>query len=238
MNDVKENKTEFKIVENGDSAFTIIFNQEPSEALTRKIILLIEALKQNDTASNAIVEYIPAYQSLTLCINPIKLSLAQCKQVIKDALQIPSNVSNYTAKLIEIPVCYSKLYAPDMDEFVEYTGLSKDQIIALHTAPEYLVHMLGFLPGFLYLGGLDVKLKRQRRSTPRVRIEAGSVGIGGNQTGIYPVDSPGGWHIIGRTPLNLFDSDSESPFIASPLDKVKFVAITPEEFFAIKEKAV
>ena len=139
---------------------------------------------------------------------------------------------NYTPKLIVIPVCYEEEFAPDLHHVATHCKLSKDALIEAHTRETYLVHMLGFLPGFLYLGGLNPHLYCPRKTTPATNINPGSVAIGGNQTGIYPVASPGGWHIIGRTPIALFCPEAKQPFIASALDKVNFVAISRAEYQA------
>lgn len=137
--------------------------------------------------------------------------------------------------MIEIPVCYDKEFAPDLSYVANYCGLTEAQIVSLHSEPEYLVHMLGFLPGFLYLGGLNQQLYCPRKTTPAKAISTGSVAIGGQQTGIYPISSPGGWQIIGRTPLKLFNPDNSEPAIASPLDKIKFVPIIKQVFKQIEK---
>ena len=136
--------------------------------------------------------------------------------------------------LIEIPVCYDKVFGIDLERISERNGLSVDQIIQLHTSIDYRVFFIGFLPGFLYLGGLDDQLVCPRLSTPRQNIEEGSVAIGGSQTGIYPKSSPGGWNIIGRSPLNFFNLENDPPAIACAGDKVRFVSIDMETFRKIE----
>jgi len=218
------------MVENGDSAITLLFDLSPSEQLTKVIMQLSYLLKRRYNDTPVLYELIPAYNSLTICFNPLKLPVQTLKRLLKELLQ--EDLTGYASKarLIEIPVCYHQSLAPDLDYVASYTGINPQEVIAKHTKPEYLVHMLGFLPGFLYLGGLMSELYCPRKQVPQLRIAAGSVGIGGDQTGIYPVASPGGWHIIGQTPLNLFAVGEEEPFIATPLDRVKFVEISLAEF--------
>jgi KipI family sensor histidine kinase inhibitor len=124
---------------------------------------------------------------------------------------------------VEIPVCYGLEYGPDLDAVAAHCGLSPDEVIARHTAAEYRVYMLGFSPGFPYLGGLDPNIAAPRRETPRIKVPAGSVGIAGMQTGIYPLESTGGWQIIGRTPMRLFDPGLEEPCLLRPGDRLRFV---------------
>ncbi len=221
-----------KIVDNGDSAISIIFNEAVSEKLAIRIIKLAEFLKHE--YSDELIEVIPAYQSLTLCYDPLIFSEDNLKKSIEEKLALEqepeTELTGETFKTIEIPICYEEEYAPDLAELSQYCGLSKEQVIEYHSQADYRVYMLGFLPGFLYLGGLSSKLFCPRKETPALEIEAGSVGIGGNQTGIYPVNSPGGWHIIGRTPVHLFNPQKQQPFIASPLDKIRFIPISVKEF--------
>jgi KipI family sensor histidine kinase inhibitor len=136
---------------------------------------------------------------------------------------------------VEIPVCYGGECGPDIAAVAEHAGLLRDAVIARHTAAEYTVAMLGFAPGFPYLLGLDPSLQMPRRATPRTRVPAGSVAIGGAQTGIYPRELPGGWHLIGRTPLVLFDPQRELPCLLAPGDRVRFHAIEADEFGRLAE---
>jgi KipI family sensor histidine kinase inhibitor len=134
---------------------------------------------------------------------------------------------------VEIPVCYDSGCGPDLATVAEHARLSRDEVVARHTAPEYSVAMLGFAPGFPYLLGLEASLHVPRRATPRTRVPAGSVAIGGAQTGIYPRELPGGWHLIGRTPLVLFDPGRDPPCLLAPGDRVRFRAIEADEFARI-----
>jgi len=133
-------------------------------------------------------------------------------------------------RVVTIPTVYGGEFGPDLPFVAEQCGLTEEQVIRLHTRPTYYVYMLGFTAGYPYLGGMPKRLTTPRLPSPRLRVPAGSVGIGGNQTGVYPVESPGGWRLIGRTPLTLFDPSWEVPVLIRPGDQVKFVRISPDEF--------
>jgi inhibitor of KinA len=148
-----------------------------------------------------------------------------------------AGVTNHgSVRHIEVPVCYGDEYGLDLDTVAEHAGLSRDEVIARHTAAEYTVAMLGFAPGFPYLLGLDPALQVPRRAIPRTRVPAGSVAIGGAQTGIYPRELPGGWHLIGRTPLVLFDPAREPPCLLAPGDHVRLRTIEAGEFARLAER--
>lgn len=224
----------YKLLNNGDAGFTILFDAAVSEALSRQILWLSKYYRQ--TLAELLVDVIPAYQSLTLLYRPSADNYRVVEQAIQQVLQQPIAQDDYQAKTITIPVCYQGEYAPDLQFVATSCGLSTQEVIALHFAPQYLVHMLGFSPGFLYLGGMAKALSCPRKTIPATSVPAGSVGIGGNQTGVYPQASPGGWHIIGRTPLKLFAPNRTYPCIAQPLDKIIFEAISPQEFVRLSEQ--
>lgn len=240
----------FQLIQNGDSALDICFGRAPGEALS-KVIIGLQRLLQREIAHGhwpGLQELIPAYQYLTVCYDPLEtFSRGQTAIGLQTRLQAftaqalashdfpQSQMEAHPPALIEIPVCYDERFAVDMDAVCTYTGLSRHQVIALHSKPDYLVHMLGFSPGFLYLGGLDPKIHCPRKEQPALRVAAGSVGIGGAQTGIYPQATPGGWQIIGCTPLRLFEPLREYPFVARPLDHIRFVPISPQEFEAMEK---
>lgn len=178
----------------------------------------------------SIREYVPCYSELKIEYDPDVIRYDElCEHIGKLTVQLDPTALPPT-RLIEIPVCYEGDYAPDLEFAARHTGLTIDEIVRRHSEPRYLVYMLGFSPGFAYLGGLDLRLAMPRMAIPRLSVPAGAVGIAGQQTGVYPMESPGGWQIIGRTAARLFDPDSSSPFLLEPGDEVRFVPITIEEF--------
>ena len=173
----------------------------------------------------------PAYNSLLVIIEPSHFSADRVIKKLESLLRDVEPLSLTNSQKHIIPVCYHTSLAPDLEQVAKHNGLTVEEVIEVHTGGEYPVYMLGFLPGFLYLGGLDTRIHCARRDDPRPKIEAGAVGIGGDQTGIYPIDSPGGWNIIGKTPMPLLDITRKShPAVAKPLDTIQFKAISLEEF--------
>ena len=229
----------FEIKQNGDSAITLIFEDDISETLTKNILLVKESITSL-TDRSQLNDIVPAYQSLTLYyaepLNNIEAIKLQISDIIKSS--IFNNTKKKKSTTIRIPVCYEEPYAHDLKSLASFLEITPNELIKKHTCGNYLVHMLGFLPGFLYLGGLDKILHYPRKNTPAINIAKGSVGIGGQQTGIYPTESPGGWHIIGRTPLIMFDANKSNPTIAEPLDKIKFYAISSKEFIQLEAQGL
>lgn len=176
------------------------------------------------------VELISAYNSLTIIYN---FTIENINDKILELKSIYNSHHTFTPsqkRLWEIPVCYDGIFAPDLEDFSKQKSRSESEIIELHSNQIYTVFFIGFLPGFLYLGGLDKSLHLDRKSTPNLHIKKGAVGIGGKQTGIYPQNSPGGWHIIGNSPIDFFDVKSENPCFAKPGDKLKFYPISKLEY--------
>ncbi len=166
-------------------------------------------------------EVVPGMNNLTLITKRPVIDLDTLSQrVLKSWPKLGSSASE--GRMVEIPVVYGGSAGPDLDNVARHTGLSTREVIERHSSAEYVVYFLGFLPGFAYMGGLDASLATPRHTTPRVSIPAGSVGIGGEQTGIYPMASPGGWQLIGRTALQLFDPSQQPPTLLRPGDRVRF----------------
>ena len=187
-------------------------------------------------------EAVPAYSSLTVYydIMAIKKKLPFHQTVfewmqrqLEERLEQPVQQDQTTGRLLNIPICYDQEFAWDIQQLAETKNISIDEVIQIHTAKQYKVYMLGFLPGFAYMGEVDEKIAMPRKPHP-VNIAAGSVGIAGKQTGIYPLSSPGGWQIIGRTPLKLFDSASDNPTLLKAGDMVQFYSITTNDFYEIQ----
>jgi inhibitor of KinA len=186
-------------------------------------------------------DVVPAFCSLTVHYDPMQFASADgspvegIRRAIEAVLSEVPEPTEVPERSIEIPVCYGGRFGEDLEELARQHEMTPERVVELHAAASYFVGMLGFAPGFPYLAGLDRRLVTARRSTPRTRVPRGSVAIGGEHTGIYPLDSPGGWHIIGRTPLTLFDLDRDPPSLLQAGDKVRFVAILPEAFDRVGE---
>ena len=200
-----------------DNYILIDFGNRIDENLNKFIMAF-----EKELIHDAILEVIPAYSSILIEYDHKKVTRHEMNRLIKD---IKPDLLNAAGSLHEIPVVYGGEHGPDLSAVAEKSGLSEDDVIRLHTSAVYRVFMLGFLPGFCYLGGLDPRLEIKRLDSPRLMIPAGSVGIAGRQTGIYPSDSPGGWRIIGRTRYKLYNPGTENIFPVKPGDSIRFKAV-------------
>lgn len=217
-----------RILAAGDQALVVEFGNVIDEELNRKVQLLNK--KISEMKVKGIVETVPTFRSLMVTYDSAEVSFDKLKKLLKE-IPVTQDASEKEAhRVVEIPVCYGGEFGEDLADVAAYTGLTEEEVIHLHASQEYNIYMLGFLPGFPYLGGLDKRLHTPRLANPRTRIPAGSVGIGGEQTGIYPLDSPGGWRLIGRTPLKLYDPEREEPFLYQAGDYIRFVPISREEY--------
>jgi inhibitor of KinA len=236
-----------EIIPLGDSALVVRvrdqFEDEPEETLD-EVLRVFQLLQR--AAIPGVVELAPAYNSVAVFFDPVAVLKSNAATEVFDELatKIRSTINPASRRRrrvaasrprsIEIPVCYDPEFGCDLDRVAEQTKLSQREIIDLHSKAEYRVACIGFVPGFTFLAGLPKNLTTPRRDVPRKEIPAGSVGIGGAQTGIYPLRSPGGWNLIGRTPLRLFDLTKNPPTLLSPGDRVRFRAISRQEFESLK----
>lgn len=229
----------------GDSTLILALGDKIDEPTLARVQAVCRTL---ETAGlPAITELVPAYTTVTVFYDPAAAVAAGAPMediagwlaarvqaaALKGATAGPLRAGN----TIEIPVCYEREFAPDLAEVAEKTGLAAKDVIQLHTGAEYLVYLVGFAPGFPYLGGLPAALSLPRRAVPRKRVTPGSVGIIGTQCGIYPIETPAGWNLIGRTPLRLFRPECDPPVLLQVGDRVRFRPITAEEFAQAKEGA-
>lgn len=193
-----------------------------------------------DQAANAllpgVIEVVPSYCTLLFVYDPLETEPAALITAVEE---IHAGITPQTQKegrLVQIPVCYGGEYGPDIDKVAESAALNRDQVIQLHSQTMYRIYMVGFTPGFPFLGGLDKKLHTPRKKTPRKEVPEGSVGIANDQTGIYPVSTPGGWQIIGQTPVKLFAPERAHPFLYEPGDTIQFVSISSREYERIRQQ--
>jgi inhibitor of KinA len=237
-----------EIIPLGDSALIVCVREQYEDAPEETLDEVLRAVQLLERAGiPGIIELAPAYTSVAVFFDPIAITKSKVapdgildwltKKIQRALTSRRRNLRKKTAGpcSIEIPVCYDPEFGFDLDRVAEHTKLSDREIIQLHSGSEYRVACIGFVPGFPFLAGLPTQLATPRRDTPRKEIPPGSVGIGGAQTGIYPLRSPGGWNLIGRTPLKLFDPLKNPPTLLHPGDRVRFRAITREEFQSLKQ---
>jgi KipI family sensor histidine kinase inhibitor len=218
-----------RVVKASDSSLLIILEDVMSLDNHERVISLFRALHRlNDPR---IRNLHPAYASLLIDFDPLHLSHEEATSLIENLADDGSQYDR-AANIVTIPVCYDAEFAPDLQEVANHAKIPTHEVIRLHSSPTYRVHFLGFTPGFAYLGGLPETLHTPRLATPRKHVPAGSVAIAGTQAGIYPVDSPGGWQLIGRTPIRIFDPGATQPTRLKPGDLVKFSAIDRVTFDA------
>ena len=190
-----------------------------------------------NTRIPGIIEWTPSYHSLGIHYNPLQIEYSEIVRRVGELIGSSQPATKRTARRVEVPVVYGGAFGPDLESLADSHSLGAVAVVALHREPVYRVCLIGFTPGFPYLGGLPKTLATPRLATPRAAVPAGSVAIGGQQCGIYPVNSPGGWRIIGRTPLRLFDVHRVDPCLLAPGDEVVFRSIRGQEFAEIAAQA-
>jgi KipI family sensor histidine kinase inhibitor len=212
----------------GDTGISVEFGDEIDPGINRRVQQLFRRLKLRQTGG--VLGLNPTYRSLFVQYDPWLCSFENLLLTVEECLGPGENDAVGFSEVIEVPVCYGGEYGPDLEEVASFHKMSPEEVARLHYTPLYHVYMIGFTPGFPYLGGLDERLHTPRKQTPRRLVPAGSVGIADRQTGIYPIDSPGGWQLIGRTPMRVFDIRKTDPFTIHCGNSVKFRPITKEEF--------
>jgi inhibitor of KinA len=220
----------------GDRCVIIEFESRVDPEINARLRSVAEYLLTHPI--EGVVDVVPAFTTVAVHYRPEALanSLPQetpyrrlCR-LIESALAEGVAGTHASARMVEVPVCYGGEFGPDLDEVAVQSKLTPQQVIELHAASKHQVYMLGFAPGFPYLGGLDPRLEMPRRATPRTKVPAGSVAIAREQSAIYSIETPGGWNILGRTPLRLFTPETDPPCLLLPGDNVRFVPITAEQF--------
>jgi inhibitor of KinA len=214
----------------GDEALHVRFGDSIDPSVSDQVLAATDALSAAPPAG--VRDLVPGYASLLVLYDPLQTEPAALRAWITATLNLLPLSAARPRRRVEIPVLYDAAVAPDLLDVAAEKGMTVEQLMTAHSAPVYRCYLLGFRPGFPFLGGLPPALATARLPTPRLRVPAGSVGIGGQQTGVYPVDSPGGWRLIGRTPARLFDPAREDPFLVHAGDDVVFVPIDPSTFAA------
>lgn len=214
----------------GDTALVVEFGDRVDRELSNRVLRLSARVREANWAG--VIATVPTYRSLMVHYDPLTTDSAKLIASI-EVLVDDSSADNLQAKLWRIPACYAPSHAPDLEEVAHRTSLSAAEVVRMHAEACFHVYMVGFAPGFPYMGDLPEALSLPRRKDPRVKVPAGSIAIAVGQTAIYPVESPGGWHLIGATPLRLFDAKAARPALLSPGDKVRFDPVSVAQFAAI-----
>lgn len=220
----------------GDRAYLITFRSEISPAVQKKVAMVERLLRARKLPG--IIETVPGYCSLAVYYDPVLLPYSNIEAILEELVEdvestTPAEEDEYV-RVVRVPVLYGQDCGPDLGEVARHCGLTPEEVILRHSRRAYLVYFIGFTPGFPYLGGMDQRLYTPRLKEPRLRISAGSVGIAGKQTGIYPVDSPGGWQIIGRTPIPLYQPQKDPPTLLRAGNYVRFVPVEKEIYLLLQ----
>ncbi|MBY6037132.1 5-oxoprolinase subunit PxpB [Fictibacillus nanhaiensis] len=224
---------EFTLQPLGDNSVIIELGDDISPDIQRKVKEVSSFFDEH--AFDWVIEYVPGFSTVAVFYDPIKIKSTKLpyEHVCEELTSLLKHVKvkqDSEPRVVKIPVCYGGEFGPDLEEVAKHNGLSPQEVIDIHAGGEYLVYMIGFAPGFPYIGGMSEKIAAPRRKNPRLKIPAGSVGIAGKQTGVYPIETPGGWQLIGKTPRKLFLPNGATPSLLQAGDQIKFEPITVEEF--------
>lgn len=220
-----------KFIPAGDRSIVMEFGNSISPLINAKIRNMVKSIDETNT--KGITEVIPTYRSIQIIYDPLETGFDELVNSLKqlESSMVDGDVGQI--RIVEIPTVYGGEYGPDIEFVAEHNNLSVEEVINIHTSSDYLLYMLGFTPGFGYLGGMSEKIATPRLQVPRTKIPAGSTGIAGTQTGIYPIDSPGGWQLIGRTPVKLYDPLGDPPVLLNAGDYIRFVHVSEKEYLNI-----
>lgn len=235
---MEKSKFKAKISQISETAALVEFGRKISEDINKKVRTFCTYL--DEKPFYGMVEYVPTFTSVSVIYNPLDMKSESPYEVVKVILDNIISKLDFSLEdeehIVEIPVCYGGEFGQDIEQVAKINNITVDEVIKIHSEGKYLVYMIGFAPGFPYLGGMSEKIAAPRRESPRIAIPAGSVGIAGMQTGVYPIETPGGWQLIGKTPLKLFDLKRNSKSLLKAGDIVKFYPISYEEYVQLKEE--
>lgn len=235
---MEKNKFETEISQISETSALVEFGKVISEEINKKVRTFCAYL--DEYPFKGMIEYVPAFTSISIIYNPLDVNSESPYEVVKDILDKIISKLNFSSmdeeNIVQIPVCYGGEFGQDIEHVAKINNITVDEVIKIHSERKYLVYMIGFAPGFPYLGGMSEKISAPRRESPRTAIPAGSVGIAGMQTGVYPIETPGGWQLIGRTPLKMFDLNRNPKSLLKAGDIAKFYPISYEEYLKLKEE--
>ncbi|MDR3595333.1 5-oxoprolinase subunit PxpB [Clostridium sp.] len=235
---MEKNKFTSEISQISETSALVEFGKEINEDINKKVRTFCAYL--NEHPFNGLIEYVPAFTSVSIIYNPLDIDIESPYEVVKATLD--NIISNFDfssmdeENIVEIPVCYGGEFGQDIENVAKINNITVDEVIKIHSEGKYLVYMIGFAPGFPYLGGMSEKISAPRHESPRTAIPEGSVGIAGMQTGVYPIETPGGWQLIGRTPLKMFNLNRNPKSLLKAGDIAKFYPISYEEYLKLKEE--
>ena len=218
----------------GDKALSVEIGNAISAEINRQVHNLSHEIGR--LAIPAILDVVPTYRSVLVYYDPLLISYAELESCLRALEGTLREGEVHATKLLEIPTIYGGEYGPDLGRVVQHSGLSEAEVVRIHSGTDYLIYMMGFTPGFPYLGGMSERIATPRLQTPRPIVPAGSVAIAEQQTGVYPIESPGGWQLIGRTPVQLFDPSREPPVLVQPGDYLRFIPVDESEYADIQHK--
>lgn len=221
-----------RILNAGDTAIVVEFGNEISPSINAHVKAFSDAMKNSSIPG--IVDLIPTFRSVLVHYNPLVMRFDKMVGEIKKVISQTKDTEAAKKRIFQIPVCYGGVYGPDLADVAAHAGMSEEEVIAIHSRTPYLIYMLGFLPGFAYLGGMDERIAMPRLPDPRAKIAARSVGIAGEQTGLYPMESPAGWRLIGRTPVRPYDAKRKNPILYEAGDYIEFIPIDESEYTHIE----
>jgi inhibitor of KinA len=219
----------------GDTGIQLLFSDTISEETNRTIKMFVTYLEENPV--QGVVEWVPAFVTLSIYYRPEQITYHELRDMLQDIhIKLQKGMVCTSSFVYKIPTLYGGEVGTDLSYVAAHNGICEEEVIAIHSSQDYLIYMMGFVPGFPYLGGVPKTIATPRRKEPRLKVMPGSVGIAGEQTGIYPLETPGGWQIIGQTPLKLYDpNNSTNPILLSAGDYLRFVPINKDEFVAIEK---
>jgi len=225
----------------GDSAWLIELPERIDAAVNARAIQIAHEIERLSDPRSAIPDVLPvtdivvAYRTVMVFIDPLDRRAAGIADRLSEIAQAPGTAADSGGALVEVPVCYDGAFGPDIADVAAFGRCSPDEVIALHLEREYRVYVVGFVPGFAYMAPVDPRIAAPRRASPRLKVPAGSVAVAAGQTGVYPAETPGGWHLIGRCPIRPYNADRKAPFMFHPGDRVRFRRISDAEYRATTE---